>query len=123
METTITFTPSELVLFITTVCGAVVTVGTAITLIYKLFRKMRVPEEKQNTRIEALEKDNKGIHEELKSLDSRLRCGDDHFSEIEKSSKITQQGLLALLKHALNGDAIEDLKDAEKNLEGYLINK
>lgn len=123
METTITFTPSELVIFITTVCGAIVTVGTAITIIYKLFRKMRVPEETQNARLDALEKENKEIREEMKILDSRLKVGDDHFKEIEVSSKITQQGVLALLKHALNGDAIEDLKDAEKNLEIFLINK
>ena len=123
MNTTITFTPTELVLFISSICGVIVTVGTAITLIYKLFGKMRIPEEKQNARLDALEKENEKREKEIKELNVRLDSGDDHFKEIEASSKITQQGVLALLKHALNGDAVEDLKTAERNLEGYLINK
>lgn len=121
METTITFTPSELVIFVTTVCGAIVTVGTAVTIIYKLFRKMRLPEEKQNARLDALEKENKEFREELKSLDARLRSGDDHFKEIELSTNITLRSIHALLKHALNGDSLKDLQDAEDDLNKYLF--
>ena len=47
----------------------------------------------------------------------------DFDSVIEKSNKITQTALLALLKHSLNGNDVDSLKDAEKSLEEYLIEK
>ena len=84
-------------------------------------KKVRAPEVKQDARLDALEKENKEFREELKSLDARLRSGDDHFKEIELSTNITLRSIHALLKHALNGDALKDLQDAEDDLNKYLF--
>ena len=48
---------------------------------------------------------------------------DRRFKAIEKSNKVTQSALLALMKHALNDGDKSTLKDAEKQLEEYLIDK
>ena len=48
---------------------------------------------------------------------------DRRFKEIEEGNKITQTALLALLKHSINGNDTKALKEAEKSLEDYLINK
>ena len=121
MDNAITFTPAELVAFITAIGGAILTIGGVVALIVNLVKKVRAPEVKQDARLDALEKENKEFREELKSLDARLRCGDDHFKEIELSTNITLRSIHALLKHALNGDALKDLQDAEDDLNKYLF--
>ena len=121
MDNAITFTPAELVAFITAIGGAILTIGGVVALIVNLVKKVRAPEVKQDARLDALEKENKEFREELKSLDARLRCGDDHFKEIELSTNITLRSIHALLKHALNGDALKDLQDAENDLNKYLF--
>lgn len=123
MDNVISFTPSELVGFITAIGGAIVTIGAVITLIFKLVNKAKAPEIKQNERLDALETDIKQIKDQNKVFTQYFINDDRRFKEIEKSTKITQGALLALLKHALNGNDLTTLKDAEKELEAYLIEK
>ena len=123
MDNIISFTPSELVGFITAIGGAIVTIGAVITLIFKLVNKAKAPEIKQNERLDALETDIKQIKDQNKVFTQYFINDDRRFKEIEKSTKITQGALLALLKHALNGNDLTTLKDAEKELEAYLIEK
>ena len=123
MDNVIQFTPAELVGFITAIGGAIVTVGAVATLIFKLFNRLRAPETKQNERIGALEEWKKETEETLKNFNQYFINDNTRFKDIERSNKITQGALLALLKHALNGNDLESLKDAEKELEAYLLDK
>ena len=134
MDNVISFTPAELVGFITAIGGAIVTIGAVVTLIVKLFTKIRAPETKQNERLDALEKKYDVLAEDLKEQKKQrdetitqfmqyFTNDDNRFKAIERSNKVTQNALLALLKHALNGNDLQALKDAEKSLEAYLIEK
>jgi hypothetical protein len=134
MDNVISFTPSELVGFITAIGGAIVTVGAVAALIVKLFNRVKAPENKQNERLDALEKNYELLSEDLKEQKKEraetvarfmqyFTNDDNRFKAIERSNKITQGALLALLKHALNGNDVNSLKDAEKALEDYLIEK
>lgn len=134
MDNVISFTPAELVGFITAIGGAIVTIGAVVTLIVKLFTKIRAPETKQNERLDALEKKYDTLSEDLKEQKRQrdetitqfmqyFTNDDNRFKAIERSNKVTQNALLALLKHALNGNDLQALKDAEKSLEAYLIEK
>lgn len=134
MDNVISFTPSELVGFITAIGGAIVTIGAVAALIVKLFNRVKAPEEKQNKRLDALEKNYELLSEDLKEQKKEqaetvsrfmeyFTNDDNRFKAIERSNKITQGALLALLKHALNGNDVNSLKDAEKALEDYLIEK
>lgn len=123
MDNVIQFTPAELVGFITAIGGAIVTIGAVTTLIFKLFNRLRAPETKQNKRLDDLEKWRAETTETLKVFSQYFVNDDTRFKDIERSNKITQGALLALLKHALNGNDLESLKDAEKELEAYLLDK
>lgn len=90
--------------------------ATVVTLIYALFKFAGGPNRSQNSRLDALE-------EWKKTVDSRLSTGDDHFRVIDNGNKITQKAILALMKHAINGNDINSLKEAEKDLEDYLVKK
>ena len=123
MDTVITFTPTQLIALILAVCGSIVTISAAIGVITKALDKARAPEKEQNERLDAHEKRLNALDEIIIKFREYFDNDDRRFKEIEKSNKITQSALLALLKHSINGNDTESLKEARKNLEEYLIEK
>ena len=119
MDTVIQFTPAQLI----ALASAIVVISTAIGVIVNLINKAREPEVKQNDRIKALELRADKFDGIVEKFQGFFANDDKRLKAIDEGNKITQQGLLALLKHALNGNDTEALKIAEKNLEEYLINK
>lgn len=127
MDNVITFTPSQLFALILGVCGAIITISAAIGVITgvitKVIEKAKAPERKQDERLDAHEKRLNAHDEIIETFRTYFANDDKRFKAIEKSNKITQSALLALMKHALNDGDISNLKTAEKQLEDYLIEK
>ena len=119
MDTVIQFTPSQILV----IAGAIITLSTACGVIVNLLSKLREPEKKQDDRIKACENRLDKIDVILEKFQGFFSNDDRRFKEIEEGNKITQTALLALLKHSINGNDTKALKDAEKSLEEYLINK
>lgn len=94
----------------------IISSATVITLIYGLMKFAGTPNRSQNQRLDALEA-------WKEQVDRRLSTGDTRFREIDKGSRITQKAILALMKHAINGNDVDSLRDAEKDLEEYLVEK
>lgn len=84
--------------------------------IIKMLSKAKAPEDEQNRRITAAEKDIADIRKMLSKDDGRLK-------ELEDSNRIIQKSLLALLKHGIDGNEIESMRSAQKEIEDYLINR
>lgn len=116
MNTVITFTPLQVYTVIISFCGAVITLSAAINIIAKLVQKIKQPEQSQTERIEVLEKKVERVERLLDNDNKRL-------IELERGNRVTQQALLALLSHAINGDDIDSLRKAKQEIENYLIGK
>ena len=119
METVISFTPAQLVGFITAIGGAVAAIGTMGAMIFKLFKKIKQPEIEQNEKIKALEEENRARKEEIKKLNERLETGDNNFEELKNTNKIILRSLQALLRHSLGIDDSEALKTAMLKLDDF----
>lgn len=123
MNNVIQFTPAQLIALILSVCAAIVTISAAIGVIAKMLDKAKAPEKEQNERLDAHEKRLNAHDEIIEKFKEYFDNDDRRFKEIEKSNKITQSALLALLKFNLNGNDTASLKEAERSLEEYLIEK
>lgn len=123
MDNTITFTPAELISIILGICAAIVTISAAIGVIAKVLDKAKAPELEQNNRLDNIDRRLDEIDKTIATFREYFTNDDNRFKAIERSNKITQTALLALLKHSLNGNDISALKEAEKSLEEYLIDK
>lgn len=123
MDTVITFTPAQLITLIIAVCGAIITISGAIGVISSAIAKAKEPQKAQADRLDACEKRLDAHDEIIEKFKEYFDNDDRRFKEIEKSNKITQSALLALLKYSLNGNDTDSLKAAEKSLEDYLIDK
>lgn len=116
MNTPITVTPQELMAMIIAICAAVATISTAISIIVKVFTKVKEPENIQNSRLDNIER-------RLEEMDRKLAIDKKRLDNIEYGHEVTQEALLALLNYSLNSEEVEGLKLAKKKLEGYLISK
>lgn len=123
MDNVISFTPAQIIAFVLALCGAIVSISAAIGVITKAIDKARAPENEQNKRLDDCEKRLNALDDVVVKFREYFDNDDKRFKAIEKSNKITQSALLALLKHSLNGNDTESLKKAEESLEEYLIDK
>lgn len=101
---------------IMTALQLIISLATVITLVYAFIKFTGTPNKTQNERLDELER-------WRKEVDKRLQTGDDHFKRVDDGNKVTQRALLALMKHAINGNDVNDLKKAEEDLEKYLVDK
>ena len=113
---TITFTWSQLSTLILQVCALISAVTGVVKIVVALIGKAKMPNEIQDKRISQLE-------EEMRDVHKRLEEGDMHFSVADESNRITQEALLALMSHAINGNDVDKLREAKSKLEAYLIKK
>lgn len=104
-------------------CSALITIAAAVTVVINAVKKLKEPENVQNREI-------KELQDEMKTFEDRLNKHDEFFGNdnkrllaIEEGNRVTQQAILALMQHAINGNDVDKLKKAEDDLKTYLINK
>ncbi len=127
MDHIITTTPQDIVNSILAICGAIITVSAAFTVIYKAVMKAREPDKMQNKRIS-------GLEDQVTKIEARLELGNKRFEHdtervdvMELSMKdaiqVIIETLQALTVHAIDGNNTEDLKAARKQLTDYLLKR
>ena len=127
MDQPIMITPHDIVNIILAICGAIITISGAIAIIVKAVDKAKAPNKKQDERIDALEAEVKKINERLQLGNERFQSDSERVDALENQMKATNkviiESLQALTAHAIDGNNIQELKDAKKGLDDYLLNK
>lgn len=127
MDHVITTTPQDIVNTILAVCGAIITISAAFTVIYKVIMKAKEPDKKQDERISVLE-------DHVVKIEARLELGNKRFAAdaeradameigMRESIKVIIETLQALTTHAIDGNNIQELKEARKQLTDYLLKR
>lgn len=111
-----TMTVRDIIDIFLSVCAAIITVAAAFKIITDAIKKFKEPEMKQDDEI-------KEIKDRLEAHDTYLANDKAKIDSIEAGNKVTQQAILALLSHAINGDSKEQLEKAKTSLTDYLINR
>lgn len=96
--------------------GAITTLGSAAEKIAKVIRAAKAPNDEQDRRITAAEKDINDIKGFLAKDKKRL-------DTLEEGNRVTQRALLALLGHGLDGNNQKQMAEAKAELESHLINR
>ena len=108
MDTVITFTPASLFAGILAVCAGISCIAAAIGWVIKVI--------KVDERLTALEK----TIEEYKQFFANDK---DRLDAIEEGNRVTQRAILALLSHGIDGNDIDSMRAAKKELQEYLIDR
>ncbi len=116
MDTVISFTPAQLFAGILAVCAGISCIAAAIGWVVKGVQAAKAPAKKVEERLAALEK-NQEEHMAFFKKDK------DRLDAIEEGSRVTQRAILALLSHGIDGNDIDAMKAAKKELQEYLIER
>lgn len=116
MDNIISFTPAQLIAMFLAVCGGIVAVSSAVGVIVAAVKKVKSPNDIQNTRLDNLEKKVEE-HTEILAKDK------SRFETIEEGNRVVQRALLALLAHGIDGNDIDAMKSAKDELTNYLIKR
>ena len=100
----------------TTILTFCLLLSNFVLMIIMWVDKAKAPEKNQNSRITVIEGEIEDIYEKIGKDNNRLR-------ELEKGNVVTQEAILALLSHAIDGNNTDGLKKAKDDLQTYLTHK
>ena len=95
--------------------SAFVLLSNAVEKFVKGVKAAKAPEQKQNNEI-------KEIKVRLDKVETKLSSDEKHLKEARECNHVITKGVLALLDHGINGNNIDQMKDARHDVEAYLIN-
>ena len=109
-------TPTLIWTAVLATASAVVLLSNAAEKIVKAWKAAKAPNVKQDERLSALEA-------WKKTVDEKLNRDNDRLEEIKEGLEISQQALLALLDHSLDGNNTKQMQDAKGALYRHLTHK
>ena len=95
--------------------SAIVLLSNAIEKIVKAVKVAKAPETAQNKKIAELE-------ERMKKVEDKLESDKKQIADIREGNHVLTKGMFALLEHGINGNNIDQMRDAKHDVEEYLIN-
>lgn len=123
MHEPIAFTLSQLSSTIVNICGLMISVNAAVSIVVKVMNFLGKPEKKQNDNIAELTSRVHLIEEDQKLINQYITSDSTRIKAIEEGNRITQRALLELLSSALNDSNGESLEQTRRDLQNYLINR
>lgn len=138
MDQVITFTLSDLWNFVLALCAMIAALSGAVTIIVKIVQKVKSPGRKLSAEVEEIKKqmDQKtdGFRQRIEKIEKRLDEGTEQFKkeeqratdieeEVRDTTKMIVKSLQALVAHEIDGNNIEELKQAKKDIDNYLLEK
>lgn len=107
-------TTAEIWALVLAAASAIVILSNAIEKIIDFIQKAKAPANKQNSRLDALEK-------WKEEVDRKLIRDNDRLESILESNEVTQKAILALLDHGIDGNNIDQMKDAKEEVHAWLV--
>jgi hypothetical protein len=106
--------PAEIWAVILAAASAFVLISNAVEKIVRAVKAAKAPNDRQNERLDELER-------ELEEVKRKLNRDNDRLGDMDKGSRATMHAILALLDHGIDGNNIDQMKAAKVELLTYLI--
>lgn len=115
---------SEWMQYTLVICGGIITILTLWNMVEQRIKSTKQPTNNLEERVSLIEKK---LEFEIKATfveyDARFGRDKQKIESIEEGNRVTQQALLALLNHAIDGNNVDEMNDARKELNKYFIRK
>jgi uncharacterized protein with PhoU and TrkA domain len=108
-------TPTEIMSAVLAVASAIVLISNAAEKIVKAVKAAKAPEQRQNDEIA-------DIKARLEKVEREMLLDEKQLKDARECNHVITKGVLALLDHGINGNNIDQMKDARHDVEKYLIN-
>jgi len=99
------------------IAAGVLTLFNLVDKIVNAVKATKSPIAELERRVECLERSFKD------SKDNIFPKYDSKISDIEEGNRVTQKAILALLTHSIDGNNVDEMKEAKRELQDYLLKK
>lgn len=106
---------TEIWAIVLAVASAIVLLSNAVEKIVKAVKAAKAPEQKQNEKISEIE-------DRLKKVEEKLDKDKVQIADAKECNHVLTKGMLALLEHGINGNNIDQMREAKNDVNAYLIN-
>lgn len=106
---------TELWAIVLSVASAIVLLSNAIEKIIKAVKAAKAPEQRQDDEIVEI----KG---RLDKIEAKLENDKKQIADAKECNHVITKGMLALLEHGINGNNIDQMREARNDVNAYLIN-
>lgn len=104
------------------IVAGVLTIFNLVDKIIGWVKDVKKPQTDLETRITKLEKAVEGEYRLIfADYEQRFKRDLERIGEIEKSNKLTQKALLALMQHAIDGNNTQKLREVANELNDYIF--
>lgn len=93
--------------------GGIITIGGAISVLVGWLSKIRTPERRQDDAI-------KGLECRVEKLEKSQADAENRMKKIEELLNALVGGQFALINHAINGNNIDQLKEAQNEMQKFI---
>ena len=97
------------------VASAIVLLSNAAEKVIKAVKAAKAPEHQQNKEI-------KDIKARLEKIERDIAKDEKQLNDTRECNHVITKGVLALLDHGINGNNIDQMKEARQDVNQYLIN-
>lgn len=97
------------------IASGIVLLSNCAEKIANAVKVAKAPEQKQNDEIH-------DIKTRLDKIESKLENDKRQLADAKECNHVLTRGMLALLEHGINGNNIDQMRDAKQGVEAYLIN-
>ena len=94
------------------ICGGISVLGGTVAVIARMLNPFKKIKDHQERMSGYLENDNR-----------RIAALEEGIAESKECDRVLARGILALLNHAITNNSIDNLKNAQKEIQEYLIEK
>lgn len=111
------------------ILSAIVLIGNASDKIVKFWKALKAPNEDVRKELDEMKEWRESLEEEgpmkewRKNVDARLTENNTAVKTANGAYHVLFQSLLALLDHGIDGNNIEQMENAKKAVQNYLIDK
>lgn len=95
-------------------CGAIVMVGGACAVLYKLIKPLIIAIQKDKAERESVE-------DRIDSIEEHLNNDLERFQRQEEMSKVQCKALLSLVNHMIDGNGVDGMKSIRNELQNVLV--
>lgn len=110
------YSVNDIIQIILAVCGGIGIIGAAVVWVSRAVGFFKKPEVEQDARLDDHEK-------RLKELERKSIRDFQQINSVQEEMKVILLGTHALLRHAIDGNDTESLKQAESDIIKFLNNK
>jgi septal ring factor EnvC (AmiA/AmiB activator) len=121
MHHQIVFTPDDIIAIVHSVCNMIGEIAVVVGALVAFFAWMRKPKKKRIKELDDHEKRISACEEEIADIQKDLEATEHEFERMDKSDRVFQRGLLALINHSLDGNNIDEMETVRDELRADIF--